>query len=73
MCPDSVLAVSIETVSERESMLICVPSGAMNWFDWLSREARFLLVFFLIQFVAVVITFDEVPAAEGLGCWWVDG
>ena len=68
VCLDSDSAVSTATVSGRESMLICVPSGAMNWLDWLSREARFLVVFFLSQFVAEEIIFDEAPAAGGLGC-----
>ena len=73
VCPDSDSAVTTATVSGRESMLICVPSGAMNWLDWLSREARFLVVFFLSQFVAEEIIFDEAPAAGGLGCWLADG
>ena len=73
-CPDSDLVVSTATLLERVSILICVPSGAMNCFDWLLREARFLVVF-LIHFVAVVIIFAEVPAVVtgGLDCWGVGG
>ena len=36
VCPEADSAMSTATVSGRESMLICVPSGAMSWFDWLS-------------------------------------
>ena len=75
VCPDSDLDVSTATLLERMSILICVPSGAMNCLDWLLREARFLVVFFLIHFVAVVIMFVEGPAVVtgGLDCWGVGG
>ena len=70
--PDSDLVVSTATLLERVSILICVPSGAMNCFDWLLSDARFLVVF-LIHLVAAVIIFAEVPAVAtgGLDCWGV--
>ena len=71
--PEADSAMSTATVSGRESMLICVPSGAMSWFDWLSSEARFLVVFFLSQFAAEVSIFDGAPATGGLGCWLLGG
>ena len=52
VCPGADSVMSTETVSGRESMLICVPSGAMSWFDWLSSEATPMVAFFLSQFAA---------------------
>ena len=70
--PDSDLVVNTAMLLERVSILICVPLGAINCFDWLLSDPRFLVVF-LIHFVAVVIIFAEVPAVAtgGLDCWGV--
>ena len=67
--PDSDLVVNTAILLERVSMLICVLLGAINCFDWLLSDARFLVVF-LIHFVVAVIIFPEVPAVAtgGLDC-----
>ena len=73
--PDSDLCTTTETdLNERVSILICVPSGALNFNDWLKGGVMFLVAF-LVQIVAVVDIFAEVPvvATGGLGCWRVGG
>ena len=70
--PDSDLDTSTETdLNERVPILTCVPSGALNFDDWLKR----FLVAFLIHIVAAVNIFAEVPAVAtgGLDCWRVGG
>ena len=64
-CPDSDLVVSTATLLERVSILICVPSGALTFNDWLKGGVM----------VVVVDIFVEVPvvATGGLGCWKVGG
>ena len=73
VCPGADSVMSTEIVSGRESMLICVPSGAMSWFDWLSSEATPLVAFFLSQLAAEESIFDGAPATVGLGCWLLSG
>ena len=64
--PDSGMNLGTEKdLGEMVSILICVPSGALNFNDWLKGGVM----------VVVVDIFAEVPvvATGGLGCWRVGG
>ena len=64
--PDSDLCTTtVNDLNKREAILICLPSGALTFNDWLKGGVM----------VVVVDIFAEVPvvAKGGLGCWRVGG